>query len=559
MSGPDGSSEFLPERREPVLPEDLLEARMPHIPMPSDRMWPARLHDPVVFAEAETFLPQIVSALRQPVEPATRDELQAIFAQNPYNRQLPWMTYEEGGRLAYATKGYLGPRDDHGSQDIFSGLRYVFDDHGRVVQAAHVEDDRPGLSGLSNLTVRFEYDADGQLVRQANEANLGGTYTDSFTYKIDPATGEKLPVAMTRHLRVHRPDGTIGTSQPMTVDLENYAAWLATNPNGFHAVTADELNPRDLEITDFTVKEQRHGIRFDNPGQLEQALIMYGNGTYPTPGGKTAFEHNIDEFSASLGGFAADLFTEATTGGNMHDFVKRRITDGVRDDWKWTQQWWRRSGSERQRRFSFDYDGLGNFHKTHGEVTVTKSHLELELGAAYVGDEVEDQLAAALGKQRGLVRTTLAVPVNQSDREGYFYVDVAEVCEVLGIPVMNATIENYLDTVVMSSQVDSDRSHRDRVLWSDATNGVAASFLPRLDDYDTSTDLRDYFRRDGAAVWGPMPKNIRNTDPDSVNDPQFRIAVEPVGDRFDRDVVAQADRIMFDYLSRLGQSPQPIV
>ncbi|MCW1908331.1 MAG: hypothetical protein KIH63_003240 [Candidatus Saccharibacteria bacterium] len=558
MIGANDGSESLPERHEPLQPESLLEARMPFVPMPTDRMWPLRLHDAKVHAEAQEALPQIINALSQPVAAVSPEDVRAIFAQNPYDRQRPWTSSGDDEQLSYVAQGYLGPEDERGGHDIFYGLQYDFDENGRVTRAAMVQDDRPGVSDLFNHQVLFEYDQNGHLVQQTTAAGLGGNYTDTFHYSTDPMSGSIVPVEMTRTLLVHRADGSVGESLPMMVDLAHYDEWLATNPNGFHAIEQEAFRPHDLEAGDFRVDEYRRGIRFASPGELEQALIMYGNGTYATPGGQTAFEHNVDAFATSGGSWAAELFAEATTSGDMHAFVKGRITNAVRENWGWAQRPWRRSGTERNTHFNFDYDGLGNFHKTHGEISVGKSHVDLELRAAYVGDAVEDQLAAALGKQRGLRRMTLSVPVNQSDREGYFYVNVAEACELLGVPATNATIERYLDDAIMPGQTDSTRFDRDQPpLWADETHGVAVNFAPRLEDYDTRTDLRDMFRRDGATIWGPLPRDVLRVDPNKVYDPEFRIVVTPAGNPFDPEVMRQADEVMHGYVSRIGQAPQP--
>jgi hypothetical protein len=43
--------------------------------------------------------------------------------------------------MVYSTAAYLGPKDEKGSQPIYYGINYTFDDNGRMVKREYIDDE----------------------------------------------------------------------------------------------------------------------------------------------------------------------------------------------------------------------------------------------------------------------------------------------------------------------------------------------------------------------------------------------------------------------------------
>lgn len=531
-----------------------LESRFPQIVMPRDNMWPLRLHDEATKAVVAEVLPELVATLSEPVKPATEDQIHGLFAMNPHNRQRPWTYRKDDESLTYSTAAYEGREDAKGSTPIYYGINYTFDDKGRMVKREYLEGERSYQRHQPNFQEFLTYDEDGYLTERTTWGYIEPTITDRFEYAVDEA-GRKTSAKMTRTQKVKGDSYSYEDSDPMTVDLANYEEWLATNPNGFTALTREQLAPKELEVTDFNVSEYRKGILFAHPEQLEHALVMYGDGSYPTPGGETALEHNDKAFAESSGSLGGMLFSLAARSGDMREFVQDRISSKVQDKWKRVQKS-RHQDEEERVGFSFDYDGAGHFHKTGGDVTITKNGLELTLHAAYVGDKVEDDLASALGTKRGLRSATIEVPINQTEREGYFFVDIKAACERLGIPVTDEAVTRYMSEYLFEGDgaptSSYDRKYgKQPVLWEDEATGVTVDLISERHDYDSDTDLDTFFGHDDTAIWGPLPKEVRRVSSEGKNTPKLRVLVKPTGNPFAAETTERTDDIVRSYMMRL--------
>jgi hypothetical protein len=532
-----------------------LQSRSPQIEMPRDTMWPLRLHDETTRQAVSELLPQLIGTLSEPIQPATEGQIHDIFATNPHNRKLPWAASKNEEGLTYSTGAYEGPRDAKGSSLLYHGINYTFDENGRLTKFETIEGNWSYDKGHPDYQEFLKYDEEGYLVERTTwQRIMQPSVTDRFEYTVGE-DGRKAPVKMTRTMKVQGDSYRYEDSDPMTVDLANYEEWLATNPNGFTTLTREQLNPQEFEVKDFEVSEHRRGILFAHPEQLEHALVMYGDGTYPTPGDETALEHNDKAFAESSGPLGGMLFSLMARSADMREFVQDRITGEVQDKYKKVQKS-RHQDAEERVGFSFDYDGAGHFHKTGGDVTITKQGLELTLHAAYVGDRVEDQLAGAVGTKRGLRSATITVPVNQTERDGYFFVDVKAACDRLGIPVTDEAVANYLSDYLFEGD-ETPKSGYDRkygkqpTLWVDEANGVTVDLVTERHDYDSSTDIDGFFQHDNTAIWGPLPKEVRRVSSNGKNTPKIRIVVKPSGNPFAEETTQHTDDVVRSYMSKL--------
>jgi hypothetical protein len=556
MTTSDVNPEGYPKGGEFVNEVHALNSRFHEIVMPRDTMWPVRLHDEATRAVVSEVLPGLVATLSEPIKPATKDEIHGIFATNPYERQQPWHFTEDGEGLTYTSGACKGLTDARGSTPFYDRMNYQFDSNGRVVKFEAIEGEGSYNAHRPRYQEFLTYDDEGYLTQRKTWGYLEPTTIDRFEYTVDES-GRKIPVKMARTLKVQDDSYNYKDSAPMTVDLANYKEWIATNPNGFTVLTREQLDPKELEINGFNVSESRKGIRFAHPEQLEHALVMYGDGSYPTPGGETALEHNDKAFAegSSLGGA---LFSLIARSGDMREFVHDRITSKVQDEWDQLQKKRSKTVSESVY-FGFDYDGAGNFHKTNGEVTITNDGVELTLSAAYVGDQVEDQLASALRMKRGLRSASIEIPVNQTERDGYFFVDIKAVCDRLGMPVTERDVVDYIEDYLGNDkdapkapyQRYSKHGTRQPVIWQDEVNGVSVLLATEQHDYDSSTDLDKFFGHDDVSIWGPLPKEIRRVSSNKKNTPKIMIIVEPTGDPFDEETTRRTDEIIRSYMTKI--------
>jgi hypothetical protein len=552
--------EQFPDRGEYINPPVTIDSRFPHTPTPRLALWPTQMHVDDVRIEAEAAIPVLTENIATPIMPATKSELAAMFAKNPHDRRLPWTRKDgEGGVTTYTTGAYEGVTDAKGSTPLFDGVNYTFDENGRLIQREYIEGERSYDRGRPRYQEFFTYDDGGYLTERTTWAKYEQSITDRFDYTTDE-NGTKSPSKLTRTVKV-RTDYDYEDSEPMVVDLANFNEWVSENPNGIKSISPEELAPKELIIDDFEVSERRSGIHFAHPEQVEHALVMYGEGAYPLIAGETALEHNVKAFSESAGddraGAMLGMFAMKS---DIGQFVRERITDEVQKKWKAVQKTRNKDASESVR-FSFDYDGAGHFHKSHGDIEITKDGLVLTLGAAYVGDQVEDTLATALGKKRGLRSATIKVPVNQTEKEGYFYADLRAVCDKLGIDVTDEQISDYLSEHI-NEGVDAETVKHNRVwgsnkkapLWQDPKTGARAVIVTQDRDYETDTDLQEMFGRSETSLWGPLPKSIRGKGQlgrDS-DEPTFMIVVEPNGDPFDEQTTTATDDTVKRFIDRVA-------
>jgi len=525
-----------------------LESRGVFYPESSNDMWPVRLHDEKIKQVVEESLPEMVQALSQPVEVVGKDKVQEIFRSGSVSkrpRQWSFVDEKEGG-YSMRSMGFREKRE--GSEYIISGIKYTFDKNGRMTRLEYIDDDRQSYhTGQSTFSESFTYDKDGYLTQRSLWEQYKQPVVDRFDYATAP-DGKKTPTLMTRTGRTDGKD-----TKPITVDLSHWQDWLETNPNGFARVEKESLNPQELKIEGYTVNEHRSGIHFAHLEHLEHALIMYGTGNIS---GETAQRYNEKAYTEMGGPMGGALFAFAGR-GDMPKFVQEQIMERVSQAYEAVQNSRNPNASEKVYK-SFDYDGVGQFHKTSVDVEVTKGGVELHLSAAYVGDQVEESLAKAMGQERGFRSATIEVPVNQTGRDGYFLVDVAEACKKMGLPVTDEQAGKYITEWFEAYQGQAGKSSYEAkygerpVLWEDPSKGVTATLDFTRDDYDADVDLQQFFSADERSIWGPLPKNIRSPEKDVKESyPQIRIVVKPQGDSYDPKTSQQINDTVHEITNKL--------
>lgn len=539
-----------------------LESRAVFYPESSDNMWPIKLHNEKIKQVVEKSLPEMVQALSQPVESVHKDKVQEIFRWgrvSQRHRRWEFKDEEEGG-YSMMSRGFRENRG--GSENIIFGIKCTFDKNGRMVRYEYIDDleyindleyidynPRLYYTGQTIFSVSFVYDSDGYLVQRSLWKEYKPPIFDRFDYAT-ASDGKKTPTLMTRTLRIDGKD-----TKPITVDLAHYQEWLENNPNGFVRVEKESLNPQELKIEGYTVSEHRSGIHFAHPEDLERALIMYGTGNIPD---ETPYRYNEKVFTESGGPLSGALFDLVAGRGDIQSFVQKQIMELVSEAYETVQNSQNPDAKEKVH-LPFDYDGVGHFHKTSVDVEVTKKGFELHLRAAYVGDQVEESLAKAMGKERGFRSATIEVPVNQTGRDGYFLIDIAEVCQKIGLPVTEEKVGKYITEWFESYRRQSEKSGYEArygerlVLWEDPSKGVTVTLDFERYDYDADVDLLQFFSADERSIWGPLPKYIRSPEIEVRSTyPRVRILVQPLGDPFDQVVAQQATDTVHTFTSKFS-------
>lgn len=191
---------------------------------------------------------------------------------------------------------------------------------------------------------------------------------------------------------------------------------FAIHMAGCYGITIEffEKEMRGLKILEVSTREVQGRIPLTGIETVKNAIRVFARG-----GTKGA--------NATQNKLAAD-------GGGIALMLKTIVEDG-QDDTFLTQMFAELDQAVAEgRNFhrSYDYDGVGSFFKTTIEVALvpgTEDTFLLQLNAAYVGDQVEEGLAAHLGIERGLWRSEVRLEIEPlKDR---FAVDFETIMEAL--------------------------------------------------------------------------------------------------------------------------------
>ena len=495
---------------------------------PTDSMWPIRLHDEKVMEAAREAIPKMIAELSHPLKPATKEQIKKMFEAKTGNRPWQFVSDEKTGNYVVSCEEFI---DERGS--IYPGFRYTYDNLGRLIQIVRFSNELTTMDYEKNKT----YDNDGYLTRHTVKDFGEPLVIDQFDYSTTP-DGKKVPVLMTR--TIDQKDGI--EAKPMTVDLAHYEDWLTKNPNGIARVEKEALDQQELRLDGYTVKENHSGIQFTSLADLELALIKFGMGTV----GETSLDRGIKEVEQSFGTVGANLFADVMGSGNIRTFVQEQIMKAVKTELDIVRNSQDPNSVEKIYKH-FDYS-VGGFYKTTVKINVSKKGFELFLDDAYHGDEVEESLAKALGKNRGLRQETIEIPVNQTVREGYFLINITAICKKLGLPVTEEDVEKYITEwfrVYEEKKVKPDHGMPpDLVLYEDPTKGVVITLRFEIRDYDARVDLQEFFSTDGRTIWGPLPKDIKSREKEKDekgNYPKVLIKVEAQGDPYDNATVQKVN------------------
>ena len=148
---------------------------------------------------------------------------------------------------------------------------------------------------------------------------------------------------------------------------------------------------------------------------------------------------------------------------------------------------------------SYDYDGVGVFHKTTVEVQQLKGGTYmLHLNAAYVGDKPEVDLAEALEINRGLIRTGISAPFEFTG--DHFTLDCADLARRLG-----ASLEIEIDGEQLAAIIAAGRSDYEggRLSYSGQQSYLCGSLKVTV-SLSAGRYSEEPYQSSGSTLTGPL-------------------------------------------------------
>lgn len=308
-------------------------------------------------------------------------------------------------------------------------------------------------------------------------------------------------------------------------------------------------NSPELNITGVKVSEYRSGIPLQGWDNVESALRQYESGAAKR---RTAMDHNIKAYGDSYGELGAALFIFGNSQGreSFVDELLQEARPSVQNRGQWSKH--------------YDYDGPGRFHKTSVEIKAlpnTENGYLLGLNAAYVGKEVEDGLAEALGIEQGL--QWKSVNVELAPEETDFRVDFDAVADRLKLfyeeldpaPTLEpgGFRQRLVETVkgeqpAEKPELTGEAIVRTLLATDEYTSGSNPFVLGIKDGVEVSLNLgrvgdrfnwrggdrnEELWKAEGTILSGPLAESY--SDRGGLEVPSIIVSIEPYGeDRYDR-------------------------
>ena len=276
-------------------------------------------------------------------------------------------------------------------------------------------------------------------------------------------------------------------------------------------------------------KSRFSGIPLQGMESVKGALQTFAAGKT-----NSSYATNDKLIRDSEAGAMIHMFKTVLFDSNSQDMFMNRLFAGIQQ------------GMDKNGRFHvhYDYDGQGRFFKT--SVTVKRIDVEndiylLSLNAAYVGSQIEDELAKYLGVEQGL--NWVAVEVDFPTQDRTFRFDFEEIIntakqalpEISKIGEAEVTAEYVLDSITARSQFEEVAGNALLLMTDNYKLTVGPADVARANEY-VKGKLVENWKREGSILTGP----IRNSydEPPVPLTPQIGFAISPVGeDKYDTNPV----------------------
>ena len=193
----------------------------------------------------------------------------------------------------------------------------------------------------------------------------------------------------------------------------------SSNPEKDFDKTPDSFS-ESSEIVGVERADYRRGIILNSPEEFAKALHVYNGSSVQEA--RATQDSLMNELGNKGDGMGAVMLLHG--GAEIARGFIERLTQDALDSLKSKGRFHR----------SFDYDAIGtNFLKTTVEGRKIGDIYTLELCAAYVGTQPEDELAQKLGKQQALVRSSVEGRLRIVD-DWWFNLNLEDILDMLPIP-----------------------------------------------------------------------------------------------------------------------------
>src|SRR3989344_3740391 len=299
---------------------------------------------------------------------------------------------------------------------------------------------------------------------------------------------------------------------PITVDLQNLDA-LRAEPQPPQLPPIEEIKEMSHGIREVVSSESHSGIKCADWKDVIDLLKKYGRGDYK--GGQATFEHDRIAYDQAYGEKGEVEFAEKQEYESA-EFVDENFNAGENPDHAtgWEYNRW------------YDYDGKGGFFKSGVRIRKTGDGYVLNLTATYVGDKVEEQLAQAANKPRGMKQASVRATFNADD---YFLVDFQEILENLyrgGLNIEGQAEQLAADYASDIMTSEGSWSSRPEVVLEEAEDFEVfiRAEIPDGDRFFRTKDAKkDLWQSSSGSVFGP--KEIDEKDGTNTRLPSVVIGV----------------------------------
>lgn len=247
-----------------------------------------------------------------------------------------------------------------------------------------------------------------------------------------------------------------------------------------------------MKINGVSTAQCYRGIPLYKWESVEAALNTFASGS--TKGSRETERKQLHDVGESSGGFAIAFYAVHAPHmqGADNKFVEILLVEakaGVNSRGKWQR--------------IYDYDGMGVFFKTSVEIEMLdkeKDLYNLQLYAAYVGDEPEKGLAETLGIPRNLIWSSVTVHVEPEDAE-HFAFDFEQLLRKLDLPLGCLLVHSY---DVTSWFMEGDRYSSVKPFVISKYEHVVVTVIPgrveRRFVFDGRGQVKDTWTRKGLEV-----------------------------------------------------------
>lgn len=282
-------------------------------------------------------------------------------------------------------------------------------------------------------------------------------------------------------------------------------------------------------VTGAEVTQYESGIPLKGWESVKNALDIFASGA--SRGSRTTEQHQMKAMGESYGGLALAFYAIAAphmqgSGSSFVEGMLKEAEPSVKSRGSWERH--------------YDYDGQGSFFKTTVEINKVgkEDGYLLQLNAAYVGNQVEEGLAEALGAERGLSWKNVAVEFEPEGTQ--FKIDFSQVAEkLLGVvATLDTKAKSITGEDIVAHLMKTDKyGESEGPFVLGVKDGVEVTVnlgrVGRRFEYSQGHKSEDRWHVEGATITGPLDTDYR--DETKFMPPSISVSMHPKSeDKYNR-------------------------